>query len=164
MKTLTSIALISMFVLNFTFNGCGEKKDETPIKKDEKSTTQNQTQQQTQQTQTNVAAPKIGKVWESIQKKNDELNKTIASKKLEGVHEIAFSIRDLVMSLPAQSTGLGADKIQMLNTHVKEIEKSAELLDKYGDANDYKNTKANYDLFNNHLNMIKLMYPADSFQ
>ena len=159
MKTLTSISLISMLVLNFTFTGCGEKKDEALTKKEDKTTTQTQ-----QQTQTNETAPKIGKTWDAIQKKNDELNKTIESKKLEGVHEIAFSIRDLVISLPAQSAGLGADKVQMLNTHVKEIEKSAELLDKYGDVNDYKNTKVNYDIFNNHLNMIKGMYPAESFK
>jgi len=161
MKTLTSIALISLLTMNSIFVGCGDKKDDTQTKKDDKTTTQNQTQQQTQ---TNVTAPKIGKVWESIQKKNEELNKTIESKKLEGVHEIAFSIRDLVKSLPGQSSGLGSDKVEMLKTHVSEIEKSAELLDKYGDANDYKNTKANYDIFIKHLNMVKEMYPADSFK
>ncbi len=165
MKTLTSVTLISLFALNFIFSGCGEKKDETTqTKKDDKTTSQNQTHQQTQQAPTTVTAPKIGKVWESIQKKTDELNKTIESKKLEGVHEIAFSIRDLVKSLPGQSSGLGADKVEMLKTHVSEIEKSADLLDKYGDANDYKNTKANYDIFTGHLAMIKSMYPADSFK
>lgn len=161
MKTLTSVVLVSLLALNSIFTGCGEKKDDTQTKKDDKTTTQTQ---QPPQTQTNVSSPKIGKVWEAIQKKTDELNKTIESKKLEGVHEIAFSIRDLVKSLPGQSTGLGTDKVEMLKTHVGEIEKSAELLDKYGDANDYKNTKANYDIFINHLNMIKGMYPPDSFR
>lgn len=161
MKTLTSVVLISLLTMNFIFIGCGEKKDDTQTKKDDKTT--NQTQQPPQ-TQTNVSAPKIGKVWDVIQKKTDELNKTIESKKLEGVHEIAFSIRDLVKSLPGQSSGLGTDKVDMLKTHVNEIEKSAELLDKYGDANDYKNTKANYDIFVGHLNMIKGMYPPDSFK
>ncbi|MEO8666665.1 MAG: hypothetical protein ABI462_14320 [Ignavibacteria bacterium] len=160
MKTLTSITLVTLLSINFIFFACGEKKENTQTKKDDKTTTQTQTPQQTQ---TTVTAPKIGKVWESIQKKTDELNKTIESKKLAGVHEIAFSIRDLVKSLPGQSSGLGTDKVEMLKTHVSEIEKSAELLDKYGDANDYKNTKANYEIFIKHLDMIKSMYPSDSF-
>ena len=81
MKTLTSVALISLFSLNLIFIGCGEKKDDTQTKKEDKTATQNQTQQQTQQTQSNATAPKIGKVWESVQKKNEELNKTIETKK-----------------------------------------------------------------------------------
>lgn len=160
MKTLTSITLLTLIAFTFILFGCGKKDDTTQTKKEDKTTTQNQTQQQTQ---TNVTAPKIGKIWESIQKKNEELNKTVESKKLEGVHEIAFSIRDLVKSLPGQSTGLGTDKVEMLKTHVSEIEKSAELLDKFGDANDYKNTKVNYDIFNKHLQAIREMYPAESF-
>ena len=161
MKTITTLTVIATFALTILLFGCGKKEDSTQTKKDDKTTTQNQTQQQTQ---TNVNTPKIAKIWESIQKKNDELKKTIESKKLEGVHEIAFSIRDLAKTLPDQSSGLGADKVEMLKTHVKEIEKSAELLDKYGDDNDLKNTQTNYDIFNKHLSAIKEMYPAESFK
>ncbi len=161
MKTLTPVVLISLFALNITFSGCGDKKDETKqTQKDEKTTTQ----QQTQQTQTTVTAPKIGKVWESIQKKNDELNKTIQSKKLEGVHEIAFSIRDLVKTLPAQSAGLAADKKAALDKNVKEISDLAEQLDKYGDANDMKNTSMTYATFVTTLDSIKSLYPEESFK
>ena len=161
MKTITSFTVLTLFVFTVILFGCGKKDDTPQTKKDDKTTTQTQTQQT--QTQT-VTAPKIGKIWEAIQKKNDELNKTIESKKLDGVHEIAFSIRDLVKSLPGQSSGLGTDKVNMLNTHVKDIEKTADLLDKYGDDNDYKNTKANYDIFSNNLKAIKEMYPEESFK
>lgn len=160
MKTFTSISVITLFAFSVILFGCGKKDDNTQVKKDDKTTSQNQTQQKTQ---TNVAAPKIGKVWDAIQKKNDELNKAIESKKLDGVHEIAFAIRDLVKSLPGQSSGLGSDKVNMLNMHVKDIEKNADLLDKYGDANDYKNAKATFDIFNTTLQTIKAMYPAESF-
>lgn len=162
MKTLTSITLISLLTLNFIFIGCGEKKDDTQTKKDEKTTTQNQTTQT--QPPTTAAAPKIGKVWESIQKKNDELNKTIASKKLAGVHEIAFSIRDLVKTLPAQSTGFSSDKKASLDKDVKEISDLAEQLDKYGDANDFKNTSETYTTFVKALDSIKSLYPEESFK
>lgn len=58
MKTLTSVTLISLFALNIIFIGCGDKKEDTQSKKDEKSVTQNQTQQQTQQTQTSTEVPR----------------------------------------------------------------------------------------------------------
>jgi len=159
MKTITSITALTLFAFTVILFGCGNKDDST-TKKDDKTTTQPQTQKQPE---TNATAPKIGKTWDAIQKKDDELGKTIESKKLDGVHEIAFAIRDLVKSLPGQSAGLGSDKVNMLNTHVKEIEKNADLLDKYGDANDYKNAKATMDIFNTHLQAIKAMYPVDSF-
>ncbi|CAN5616518.1 hypothetical protein BH10BAC5_BH10BAC5_02330 [soil metagenome] len=158
MKTLKSTLALPVFAALILFAGCGDKKEDVTVtKKDESKTT-------TTQTQTTTTAPKIGRVWESVQQKTDELNKTIESKKLAGVHEIAFSIRDLVKSLPGMSAGLGNDKVTMLNNHVTEVSKTADLLDKYGDANDYKNTKAQYDIFTGHLDMIKAMYPAESFK
>ncbi len=161
MKTLSLFTSISIFILSLAFGGCGEKKTgDTQTKKEDKTTTQ--TEQQN--TQTTIVAPKIGKIWESIQKKNDELNKTIESNKLKDVHEIAFAIRDLVKTLPDKSQDLGADKVEMLKNHVKDIEKTADLLDKYGDDNDMKNTKATYESFKNYIQAIKIMYPADSFK
>ncbi len=162
MKNVTkfsSVALVNLFVLAFLFAGCGDKKEDVTVKKDDKTTTTTTTT-----TTPTASAPKIAKVWDAIMAKNTELNKTVESKKLDGVHEIAFSIRDLVKSLPGMSAGLGNDKVAMLNTHVTEVSKTADLLDKYGDANDYKNTKAQYDIFSGHLDMIKGIYPADSFK
>ncbi len=150
--TLAALAFTSAFVIN----GCGKKDETTQIKKD---TVQTQTKKQ-EQTST---APKIGKIWNSIQKKNDELKNIIETNKLKEVHEYAFAVRDLIKTLPDQSAGLGADKVDMLKMHIKEVEKTADLLDKYGDNNDMKNTKAAYETFNNHIQAIKAMYPAESF-
>lgn len=157
MKTfiLTFVALA--FASAFVINGCGKKDETTQTKRD---TVQTQTKKQ-EQTST---APKIGKIWESIQKKNDELKNVIETNKLKEVHEYAFAVRDLVKTLPDQSSGLGADKVDMLKMHVKEVEKAADLLDKYGDDNDMKNTKTNYEIFIKHLQTIKEMYPTDSFK
>ena len=151
MKPFTTFALTFLLTFNIIFLSCGDNKDE-------KTNPQNETQPQT-----NSETPKIGKIWDSIQKENNELKKTIEANKLEEVHKFAFSISDLVNTLPGQSTGLASDKMANLKKYIKEVEESAVLLDEYGDAGDMKNTKATFEVFNKSLDSIKSLYPEESF-
>lgn len=154
MKSFIIVALISIFTLNVMFIGCGRNSDT-------KNNPQNENQSKVQ---SNSTTPKIGDSWNSIQKKNKELNETIEKNKLEEVHELAFSISDIVNSLPGQSTGLTSDKMDKLKSYAREVENSAALLDEYGDAGDMKNTKSNYEIFNMKLDSIKSLYPEESFK
>ncbi len=151
MKPFTTFALISFVTLNIIFLGCGDNKDE-------KTKMQSETQ-----SQTNSEIPKIGKTWDAIKKGNNDLKKTIEANKLEDVHKFAFSISDLVNSLPGQSTGLASDKMDNLKKYAKQVEESAVLLDEYGDAGDMKNTMMNYEAFNKSLEAIKSLYTEESF-
>ena len=67
MKAFTSISVTMLFALTFILTGCGKKDDDTQTKKDDKTTTQT-----LPKTQTTTTVPKIGKIWDSIQNKNDE--------------------------------------------------------------------------------------------
>lgn len=155
MKPFRILALISFLTLNFIFFGCGNNKSE-------KNNPQNEKQTQTQ-TKSNSETPKIGKTWAAIQKGNNDLKKTMEANKLENVHKFAFSISDLVNSLPGQSTGLASDKMDKLKKLAKQVEESAALLDEYGDAGDMKNTMAAIEEFDKLLDSIKLLYPEESF-
>jgi len=157
MKPFRTIALISFLTLNFIFFGCGDNKNE-------KTNPQNESKIQTQaQTDTNSEILKIGKTWDAIQKGNNDLKKTMEANKLEEVHKFAFSISDLVNSLPGQSTGLATDKMDNLKKLAKQVEESAVLLDEYGDAGDMRNTMAAIEELNKLLDSIKSLYPEESF-
>jgi hypothetical protein len=157
MKLFRTSVLISFLTLNFIFFGCGDDKNE-------KTNPQNDKQIQTQaQTKSNSETPKIGKTWAAIQKGNNDLKKTMEANKLDNVHKFAFSISDLVNSLPGQSTGLAFDKMDKLKKLAKQVEESAVLLDEYGDAGDIKNTMSAIEDFNKLLDSIKSLYPEESF-
>lgn len=64
-----------------------------------------------------------------------ELHEALKANELEGVHEIAFSIRDYVAALPDKSK-LSGDKKKLLKTYVTNVSSLAELLDQAGDAGD----------------------------
>lgn len=70
------------------------------------------------------------------------LDKTVADKKLDAVHETAFEIRDLLLALPDKAKDLASDKKTALTDALKKIKQEAGLLDKYGDAGDATQTKS----------------------
>jgi hypothetical protein len=84
----------------------------------------------------------------------------IKGKKLDQVHEIAFEIRDLARTLPDRSPTLPASKQKQLAAHIKAIGRTAELLDKYGDAKNLRATHTQHRVLHQHLFAIQHLYPA----
>lgn len=61
---------------------------------------------------------------------------------LHKVHELAFTVRDLLHELPKKAESLDAEKKEKLETSLKRVKALAALLDKYGDNKDTEQTKA----------------------
>jgi len=160
MKTVSSVVLISLFALNLIFSGCGEKKEEIKIKKEDKKVTQNQTQQ----TQSNSASPKIGKLWEQIEIKNEALNKVIESKTAHHLDEPIAEVVSLIKTLPAKSAGLEQTKLDVIKNKTAELESIASEMDKFQHDKKQAEVLKEYEKFNKTLNDIKDQYPSESFQ
>ena len=123
---------------------------------------------------TNAAAPdavakpadfaSASATWTKIEAAKADLDKVVASKNLKTVHEAAFKVRDIVKTLPAQSSALPADKMATLNTQVKNVEQLAGKLDESGDANNLSATQENQAGLSDTLDTIKGLYPAGTFR
>lgn len=99
-------------------------------------------------------------VWQEITEHQEELGQAIAAKKLDGVHEIAFAIRDMVNALPDRSS-LDADKTARLKANAKFVAALAARLDESGDANDQAVTEANFKKLQGVLKAIASLYPPE---
>ncbi len=101
--------------------------------------------------------------WAKIETAKTDLDKIIADNKLSAVHEAAFKIRDIVKTLPADSSGLAADKMETLNVQVTNVEQLAGKLDEAGDSNNMSATQENQAGLTDALDTIKGLYPAGTF-
>jgi len=101
--------------------------------------------------------------WTKITAAKTDLDKVIASKNLKTVHEAAFKVRDLVRTLPAQSSGLAPDKAKTLATQVKNVDQLASKLDEAGDSGNLKATQDNQAGMSDTLDTIKELYPSGTF-
>ncbi|MDQ3019042.1 MAG: hypothetical protein M3R36_00480 [Bacteroidota bacterium] len=160
MKTVTSITLISLLALNFIFSACGDKKDETTQTKKEDKTT---TQTPTQQTQTTVTAPKIGVIWNQVEKKNEALGQIIQEGKAGHFDEPIAEVINLLKTLPAKSTGLDQSKQELLKTKISELEKIGKTMDELHHSKKEPEVKKEYEKFTQNINDIKSIYPQESF-
>jgi hypothetical protein len=102
--------------------------------------------------------------WTKITAAKADLDKIIASKKLASVHEAAFKVRDIVRTLPAQSSGLAPDKAKTLATQVKNVDQLASKLDAAGDSNNLKATQDNQAGLSDTLDTIHDLYPGGTFK
>ena len=102
--------------------------------------------------------------WTKIEAAKADLDKVIASKNLKTVHEAAFKVRDIVKTLPAESSALPAGKMATLNTHVTNVEQLAGKLDESGDSNNLSATQDNQAGLSDTLDTIKGLYPAGTFK
>lgn len=160
MKTLTTSMLVFFMALNFVFSGCGEKKVETTqTKKEDKTTTQNQTQQ----TQTTVTAPKIGMIWNQVEKKNEALGQLIQGGKAIHFDEPIAEVINLLKTLPAKSTGLDQSKQELLKTKISELEKIGKTMDEFQHSKKLSEVKTEYEKFTQNIRDIKAIYPEESF-
>lgn len=105
----------------------------------------------------------VSGVWQEIKEHEDQLAKAIAAKKIEGVHEIAFAIRDMVNALPGKSK-LDADKLAKLQANAKYVSALASRLDESGDANDLAGTEANFKKLQRILKNIESLYPPEQLK
>ncbi len=105
---------------------------------------------------------KAGEAWASVLADRKALNAAVKTGSLSEVHDLVFSIRDAIVTLPYKSSGLTPAKKKSLVARVEQIAQLAENLDKYGDANDAKQTKAEYAKFEQALNVIESLYPANA--
>lgn len=102
-------------------------------------------------------------LWSEVKEHEEELGKAIADKKLDGVHEIAFEIRDLVNALPDKSK-LATDKMATLKSNAKFVTVLATRLDESGDAKDQAGTEVNFKKLQGILKTIESLYPADQLK
>lgn len=102
--------------------------------------------------------------WTKITAAKADLDKVIASKNLKTVHEAAFKVRDIVKTLPAQSSALAPDKAKTLASQVKNVEQLAGKLDEAGDSNNLKETQENQAGLNDTLDTIHDLYPSGTFK
>ncbi len=147
---------LSASLLGVAFAGCGSKATETAP--ETAPAMDNAAPATTNADFTGAAA-----TWKQIQSAKADLDKIIAAKELSKVHEAAFKVRDLVKTLPAQSSGLAADKMATLNIQVKNVEQLAGKLDEAGDANNLSATQENQAGLNDTLDTVKELYPSGTF-
>ncbi len=106
----------------------------------------------------------VGGIWAEVKEHEEMLAKTIADKKLDKVHEMAFEIRDLVAALPDKSKDLPAEKLAKVKANAKFVADLAKRLDESGDANDQAATEANFKKLQGILKSIESLYPPDALK
>lgn len=84
-------------------------------------------------------------IWQAIDAKSAELDKSIHDGSFGNVHHMAFAIRDLVAALPERSGSLSPDQKSKVEGDVKFVATLAERLDASGDAKDAADTRGNFD-------------------
>lgn len=98
-------------------------------------------------------------VWQTIREEEKELGQIIESGKLDQVHEVAFTIRDLAKMFLDNSKGKPGVPVGLLMTQIGQIGSVAELLDEYGDANNKPKTEEQFQRLKKILNTIESQYP-----
>ena len=98
-------------------------------------------------------------IWQSIDKKIEQLAAVIQADKLDDVHLHAFAIRDLVAALPARSGSLPPNKLAQVKTNVQFVATLAQRLDATGDAKDKAGTASNFKKLQGVLSAIRADYP-----
>lgn len=105
---------------------------------------------------------KAGETWSGILADRKALEQTIRSGKLSEAHELAFSIRDGVVTLPYKSSALAPSKQKALAAQVKNVAALAQNIDKFADANNAAKTKTEYAKLVKALGVIEALYPANA--
>ena len=105
---------------------------------------------------------KAGTAWQGVLADNKALGDVITSGKLSEAHDLAFSIRDAVVTLPYKSGSLAPAKKAALGKQVAIVAGIAQNIDKYGDAGNAAKTKAEYAKLVKALDVIGALYPANA--
>jgi YHS domain-containing protein/plastocyanin len=97
--------------------------------------------------------------WQDVRLGVRELDAAVAKKKLAGVHEAAFNLRDSVREL-RDAPVEGAGKFDKLVALIGQVDTLANSLDKTGDKNDLRGTVANQRKVHVVLDQIAALFPA----
>lgn len=99
-------------------------------------------------------------IWKAVQAGRLQLDQLVTSGKLDGVHEVAFWVRDLVAALP-QYSKLSKESTVRLKDSSTRVAQIASALDEAGDAGDKAAVTAQLTRLDSVLLIVKGLYPAD---
>lgn len=112
------------------------------------------------ETETEMAVPATAAgIWQAIEAHLRDLRAMIAKGPLEGVHQHAYAVRDLVRELPAHSPELSAADLAKVVQQSKFVDALAKRLDQAGDTGDRPAAASNLRKLENVLKMISAHYP-----
>ncbi|HLF17628.1 MAG TPA: heavy metal-binding domain-containing protein [Candidatus Omnitrophota bacterium] len=103
----------------------------------------------------------ISGIWVEVKEHEEQLEKIIADKKLDKVHEVAFEISDMVNALSDKSMDLPPENLAKVKSNAKYVANIAERLDESGDAADQVATEANFKKLQDFLKTIEAQYPPE---
>lgn len=101
-------------------------------------------------------------IWQSIDKKTEQLAAVIQAGKLDDVHHHAFAIRDLVAALSSRSGNMPTEKLTQVKANAKFVATLAARLDTAGDAKDKVATEANFQKLKDVLKTIRANYSGST--
>lgn len=104
----------------------------------------------------------LPKIWAYVLEKQEQLDRIMKSRdfKANKIHEIVFSIRDLVAAMPRNSKSLSQKKLRILKKEVGDVDLLADHLDETADSRSIDETSELVDELNNELKKIEKIYPA----
>ena len=102
--------------------------------------------------------------WSRIDTAKADMDTAVNTNKIDNIHEPTTKIRDLVNTLPDESTALPEDKRTSLNAHVNNIREVADMMDKAGAASDWKSVREHQIVMHDALDMMKGMYPSGAMR
>ncbi len=166
MKIRSLSILVSSLLLIGGLSGCGSRSASAPdanIATDVPKAAAPKADATTEaEAPTPIPAGGSDALWQAIDQKSVELDKTIHARSFGGVHHMAFAIRDLVAALPSRSATLSPDKQNKVQSSVKFVATLAERLDASGDAKDALETRANMDKLTSVLADLRANYPESA--
>ncbi|MBC8139431.1 MAG: hypothetical protein H8F28_26435 [Fibrella sp.] len=109
-----------------------------------------------------VRFAKAGETWGQIVADRKALAKAITEKRLADVHDLAFSLRDGVVTLPYKSGDLTAAKKAALQKQVALLAECVEQLHVSADAKDSLKTVAAFARLTKTVDAIAVLYPANA--
>jgi hypothetical protein len=109
-----------------------------------------------------VRFAKAGETWGQVLADRKALAKAVAEKRLADVHDLAFSLRDAVVTLPYKSGELTAAKKTALQTQVSRLAELVEQLHTHADAKDLAKSRASFAKLTKTVDAIAALYPANA--
>lgn len=154
------IGALSVVLIGAVVAGCGNQNSNPDNISGAPTSAVNTTGAGTSSTASARSFDDAANTWSRVEEARAEMDTAIKSKNLDQVHEASSKIRDLVKTLPDESSMLPEDKRKTLDAHVKNVGELAAMMDKSQDINDMKSVQEHQTAMNDALDMMKGMYPA----
>lgn len=105
---------------------------------------------------------KAAETWAGIVADRKALGQAVTAGNLAEVHDLAFAIRDGVVTLPYKSAALTAAKRNALEKRVQEVAVTADEIDRVADAGNLAATKVQHTRLLKSLAAIEAIYPPNT--